>query len=1596
MVMFGPPRQLLLGVGLVVVHAAVQDDAWSQRLPSGPRVPELLEGHARRVQAREVLLRRPSLVQKRVMTPASPVTVRRLRSSSAILADPGLAQLPSSKSLPRRLQFGQHEPCENTQSCGENEYCMSCTKCSEYHSSLPKEDQSRWTCEPCKDGSTHCESGKYCEVAKDPVEGTCPTQYPGCGKHSDCEDDEYCFSCAKCEEYMKLGGGNGSLWQCQPCPSQLGGFCSLLAWCRHRQDSITGQCPEERGCSHHKDCQEGQYCESCEYCEAFRNSLPEDKRFQWSCDPCPTAGGGVCEDARLCQVANDGVDRTCPPVKGCDAHVQCKPDEYCMSCSKCAAYRDSLDPEHRHTWPCNWCPSSRGGQCEKRVFCSVAQDSIGDTCPLYEGCESHSDCADSEFCWSYAACKAEETRLGSCGAKPVKSGFCNPSATCTSGRSIDHLCQGARPCSSHEECGRNGTFFCTSWRACQMRTPGACGARPIHRDGVCVAAEHCARGFHTPIDGTCPAWDRLRGTGGARLEIAEVLKYNGSLMLATFHQAFNAWRSLPPDTGTDDYVLAQLHDYANGSSNLHFDDKEYFGVYSLKDGQLSEERQVPTSCPLVEVTIPPHSSKIYEARIFKSELEMSTTELSECSCVVGEYPGRCPRGASFAGSNAADSQSCMEHDDISAIASAPLALLQPGRLQALQECQGAVEVTRFPTIELRQTGSSVRYLRLDTFATEEVQVKGNATLRTDGQYLICDAPVDSDCDTLPRGIKIPVVLVSVMAVEGAGRNELAGLSSKYCNACKEALTRFYPVKFLNSRRAQLANALSLYTLDRPIRAAAKLVDSSLGNGEGSKHMGCPWAKDGEPSLQMLRDAGKVMNNSVEGKWCVVGVGECSITAKVKFCIVSGAAGVLVMEVGASPSRLVNVAAEVYLANGEQLEDMVPVLYSSYDESLWQKLSNGEEVELTAGPEIGVRPASGHASSTGGLRIYDTATSTWTDGGGGFGSQRWMEHSSVRDVLFVCTKEQRILALDTSRSSDVKVALLGKAPSSILCDSSKTFRDVHVVDFRQGENFFTAFLDTGNSRNHIVFFETTDLADWHWLSEVHAHWEHLTQGLGQAKVTEDGKKMLITWHCSTLYCGSTPRHDGSLPGERLYVLSLTDGLKEGFAPPVLGVVPLPMSPGSIVRDVACDKENLCLVSMTWDGIAVVDLSDGPNRLKVIAQHSASFTGWRTSEVEEAELPEQVSFARMVAGSQKVVPSRNKPGRFFMERWSFDAAGWYYEGKPMASSLRYDSIWRVDVEGYVSPGSLGMPPTFDPAVSAILWLPGMSWADAVKSTPGEEMGLEGLLTRGLKAALGIGNDRLIVTGSGSMKDAKVTETSFGSEEGGFVIFSILDGKGASPETLFNALWRQLKTPGSAIYTGEMAGFLSGASLERRGPPPPSQIGRPRDGRQDRDRDRRDRGGRDGSTVPMLLFLATLMLLFFVGVFACCYFDRLRKALKMAQQENCRLVLEQQQLAEVAGSPNGQVAVATGYVIGRPGLASDGSPEKATQGGSTQYVVGNPVASRDEASTNPSSKLDQPERPTPTWPAEMSQQQEEEAHDTSGPARASVVRAPTPSSP
>ena len=114
-------------------------------------------------------------------------------------------------------------------------------------------------------------------------------------------------------------------------------------------------------------------------------------------------------------------------------------------------------------------------------------------------------------------------------------------------------------------------------------------------------------------------------------------------------------------------------------------------------------------------------------------------------------------------------------------------------------------------------------------------------------------------------------------------------------------------------------------------------------------------------------------------------------------MVGGAKGVLLMDPPTTSEMSAEKQGAVYLLEDETLQDLVPVLWSAFDQQLWEAVMTNEVVHLKAGSSVGVRPLESHRVSAGGVRIYDAVSHTWHFGGGGFTTERWMEHSQVRDA-----------------------------------------------------------------------------------------------------------------------------------------------------------------------------------------------------------------------------------------------------------------------------------------------------------------------------------------------------------------------------------------------------------------------------------------------------------------------------------------------------------------------------------------------------------------------------------------------------------------------
>merc|ERR1740129_220557 len=601
--------------------------------------------------------------------------------------------------------------------------------------------------------------------------------------------------------------------------------------------------------------------------------------------------------------------------------------------------------------------------------------------------------------------------------------------------------------------------------------------------------------------------------------------------------------------------------------------------------------------------------------------------------------------------------------------------------------------------------------------------------------------------------------------------------------------------------------------------------------------------------------------------------------------------------------------------------MVPVLFIPYALELLEALFDFKDVTIVAGPNVQAFTPPNFTISEGSVRVYDTLTNQWTHHKGIFGSVNWMEHSHVRDVLFVCTSANEVLALDTSNPV-MSLPVIGTVEDVPACHTAPVFRDYHTVDVHQGDQFFTVLVDPAKHSNKLYCYLTTDIRKWNLLSVIDANWENDFGGMGQVVATPDGTRLIITWHCSTVFCS------GAKAGERLYVLDLAY-LPSRITPPLLGIVQLPMSQGSLVRDVTCNVDSICLVSLTWDGIVAVDLADGPNRLRVIAEHSPTFRG--------PTVPERISHARMVSGAQKVVPSATKPMRFYVERWNLNATR-LRDGATLGRSFESDSVWVVVLEGYHRPAPASdVPLAADPPVQVILTLR-MTMQALLKSVPGGSIDdLERAVALGIQDALGVGSDRVVVTGAKSTDDGQEA----------LVFFSIVDGPGKSPMNLYGLLRQQMETQGSAIYTGPLALFIEGAQVHIQGT---TGLTDSFAGTVVHDTEKGF-----GFYVTLLLMLMGIAIIF--AVWAIVFAWRSRRTADLAMSHAAAI---EQGAAAVSGyqqqqQPGGAPPVApmpftlstpnSGYLIGRP---TDSQPSDSGAGGAagppsagSVYVVGTPVA-------------------------------------------------------
>jgi len=553
---------------------------------------------------------------------------------------------------------------------------------------------------------------------------------------------------------------------------------------------------------------------------------------------------------------------------------------------------------------------------------------------------------------------------------------------------------------------------------------------------------------------------------------------------------------------------------------------------------------------------------------------------------------------------------------------------------------------------------------------------------------------------------------------------------------------------------------------------------------------------------------------MEGKWCLVIDGGCTWTAKYKHCISSAAAGVIFMASEDSQATFQDHSADIWLHTDELSEIasgshanvpdqdgvfLIPVIYLPYDAAVTTA------THLKVGPNVQGRTRPGFNASDGGIRVYDYLAQQWYSHADVFRTQEWMQHSGVRNVLFVCTDDGRVLAMDTT-DPRASVKVLG-GPTDSQCKASDRFRDYHIVDLKRGDMYITVLVDPGGQENLLRFYDTTDLQAWQQLHDLEVSWEHDRGGLGQVVPTADARFLLVTWHCSTIWCRDNVVSDapadagGARVGERLYILYLEPLFTSHSRPEVIQIIPMNMTEGTMIRDVACSSDDLCLVSLTWDGIVAVDLREGPYQFQIVARHTADF------QMAEAPSSSVDAYLKLMAGAQKVYASPSDNRVFYVESWNMDFECYKAHGQRSREydCLRYDHLHRVVVDGYHRNGHAGAFSLARAARLLVRLLISHPYTDFMQITV---IGVDAVWQE-VRAALALA---LVATEERFQLD-KISSVNSGSD---IAIDFWIEPSASLPSAagLLQSLQSQLSVKESRIFYGPLAGYLqNGAYAERK---------------------------------------------------------------------------------------------------------------------------------------------------------------------------------------
>jgi len=233
-------------------------------------------------------------------------------------------------------------------------------------------------------------------------------------------------------------------------------------------------------------------------------------------------------------------------------------------------------------------------------------------------------------------------------------------------------------------------------------------------------------------------------------------------------------------------------------------------------------------------------------------------------------------------------------------------------------------------------------------------------------------------------------------------------------------------------------------------------------------------------------------------------------------------------------------------------------------------------------------------------------------------------------------------------------------------------------------------------------------------------------------------------------------------------------------------------GSFARDVGCNSNNLCLVTLNHDGLVVIDLTAAAG-VQIITSHAETFN---TDQIP-------VAVYRMFSGAQKVYPSKKDPNGFYVEGSTMDWAT-FVNDTSLARSISWKSVYLVELEPAYERGNPSVRLT-DPIVTARFSI-NQSWTSVQETlvltgnvgTSSEDK-FDNLLVDAFAVSVREDRSRFAVVSTTYTEKIETT-------------FQILPDAGPSPLTVFNMLKRQVGTKNSAIYGTNLAPVLGTANLVR----------------------------------------------------------------------------------------------------------------------------------------------------------------------------------------